>query len=356
MCRLLTLPCLSSIPDTHRQRRYFGQALSGTRRVSIGHRAMTSLEAAAELPDLTVLICTRDRPESLALTLDLLARQDLCLSRFEEVLVVDNSEAGTARSVVDDRSSILRVRSIQETRPGKWYALNAGLAASGLAPVIAVLDDDMSPGEDYCRRILEVCERWPDAGVFAASIYPIPPEGMELPAWVSRRGVIGWALSSIEYHGEGPAAPGHYLSGGHFWFRRAAAGGRVFPEFWAPEAHFTLGLVEDGVKAIVAEEPRCGHRVQPELLQLDVQRRRAVLTGSHLPKFRLDFPRTVPQARFAAQHPILWKLRCLGNLCRWAAVMATVPMRRGTNRVTTELIARVAIANNIACLRHRRAR
>ena len=112
-----------------------------------------------------------------------------------------------------------------------------------------------------------------------------------------------------------------------------------------------LGVIEDGARGVVGPEPQCGHRIQPDLLRLDVQKRRAWKLGYHLPRFRMGFPRTVPQAGLAVRHPILWKARCLANLLRWIAVAASAPLRSSGNRIPTGLLARIGIANNLECQR-----
>jgi len=305
--------------------------------------------ATAEPADLTVMISTQDRPDSLKETLQLLARNDIDRDQLD-VLVIDNASEPTARAVAESMSADLSVRYLHEPTAGKCHALNRGLEAECLAPIIAVLDDDMSPGPEWCRSVLDLCDRWPGAGVFAAGSYVIWPENVEIPEWVRPGAVSCWALSVVRYAEERITAPGEFMSGNHFWFRRDVVGSRRFPDLWA-EAHFILGLIDDGTKGVVAPEPRCGHRIQPNLLRLDVQRERATKFGRHLARFRLEFPRTVPQAKMAADHPLLWKTRCLANLGRWLLVAASAPLRRSGNRIPTALVARVGIANNLECLR-----
>lgn len=313
---------------------------------------MTIDSSTAERCDLTVMICTLDRPDSLQQTLKLLAGNDFDLARLD-VLVIDNSEKCTAREAVRAMSEVLTVRYLHQPTSGKCHALNLGLEAENLAPIIAVLDDDMSPGTDWCRKLLEFSDRWRDTGVFAASSYVIWPDGADIPEWARRPAVACWAMSVVSYSAERYTRPGEFMSGNYFWFRRDAVGARRMPDLWA-EAHFVLGLMEDGSKGAVGPEPRCGHRIQPNLLRLDVQKRRAWQFGSHLPRFRMGFPRTVPQARLAAQHPFLWKIRCLANLMRWLLVAVSAPLRSSGNRIPTSLVARVGIANNLQCLRNGR--
>ncbi len=299
--------------------------------------------------ELCVLICTQNRPDSLLQTLELLAANDIDRSRFE-VIVVDNALEPTAKQVTESMAERLTVRYLHEPVAGKSHALNLGLEADCYAPIIAVLDDDMSPGPEWCRGVLGLCDRWPNAGVFAASSYVIWPQNEFIPDWIRSHRLSGIFLSVIEYGKERLTSPGEFMSGNYFWFRRSVVGSRRFPDFWTSQAHFVLGLIDDGTNGVVAPEPRCGHRIQTHLLRLDVQRERAALFGREVSKFILAFPRTVPQARLAANHPILWKLRCLIALTRSVLMAASVPFRKSANRIPIALIARVGIANHLTSL------
>lgn len=310
---------------------------------------MASKHSTHEQSELCVLISTQNRPDSLLQTLRLLAASDIDRCRFE-VIVIDNAVEPTAKQVTESMEEQLSVRYLHEPNRGKCHALNRGLAEDCVAPVIAVLDDDMSPGPEWCRRVLEVSDRWPNAGVFAGSSYVIWPENEHVPDWIRSRLISGVALSVVAYGKERTTAPGEFMSGNHFWFRRKVVGSRRFIDHWLSDAHFVLGLIEDGTTGVVAPEPSCGHRIQANLLRLDVQRERATNFGRQVSRFLLAFPRTVPQAKMAANHPVLWKVRCLVALTRWLLVAASVPLRRPVNRIPNALLARIGIANHLTCL------
>ncbi len=119
----------------------------------------------ADSADLTVVICTQDRPDSLKQTLQWLAQNNIDHMRLD-VLVIDNATEPTAREATDAMSAELSVRYLHEPRAGKRHALNRELEANHLAPIIAVIDDDMSPGSEWSREILDVAahESRPMAG------------------------------------------------------------------------------------------------------------------------------------------------------------------------------------------------
>lgn len=97
---------------------------------------------------LTVVIPTRDRPESLSRTLASLARQS---DPGFEVLVVDNSlDGAVARTLVDFNG--LRMRCCHEPAPGASRARNRGLAEVR-SELVAWIDDDEVADPDWIAWI-----------------------------------------------------------------------------------------------------------------------------------------------------------------------------------------------------------
>ncbi len=90
----------------------------------------------AALPPISVVVCTRDRAESLAHCLASLAALDY--PRFE-VIVVDNASRGAATRRV---ASAAGVQYVREERPGLDWARNRGIREARHA-IIAFTDDDV---------------------------------------------------------------------------------------------------------------------------------------------------------------------------------------------------------------------
>jgi glycosyltransferase involved in cell wall biosynthesis len=98
-------------------------------------------------PNLSVIICTRDRPESLARCLVSLATQH---SPPGEIIVVDNSLGRTAEAVA---SRFAGTRYVHEPRPGLSVARNVGVKVSSGA-LIAFTDDDVEPLPSWTAEIV----------------------------------------------------------------------------------------------------------------------------------------------------------------------------------------------------------
>jgi GT2 family glycosyltransferase len=97
---------------------------------------------------LSVIVCTRDRPDDLRRCLASLVPT---LPAGSELIVVDNApETGTARRVVEGFPA---VRRVPEARPGLSAARNAGIAAAR-GEILAFTDDDVEVHPLWARRIL----------------------------------------------------------------------------------------------------------------------------------------------------------------------------------------------------------
>lgn len=146
--------------------------------------------------EITVCICTHDRPAYVRDCLDGLARQTTDLF---EVLVVDSASSGDVPARLADLASAYGARLIRVDRPGVSAARNAG-ARAARAPVIAYIDDDAIPAPDWVASILRVRrESDPPPALIGGRI--LPRWEQPLPPWwpPSLRGV----LSIIEYEGQG---------------------------------------------------------------------------------------------------------------------------------------------------------
>jgi GT2 family glycosyltransferase len=107
-----------------------------------GVRATAALaDEPGELPPMTVVVCTRNRPDSVLVTLRRIAA--LRYPAFE-VVVVDNapSSDATKEAVARNLGDDLRFRYVREPRPGLSRARNRGLAEA-TADIVAFTDDDV---------------------------------------------------------------------------------------------------------------------------------------------------------------------------------------------------------------------
>jgi glucosyl-dolichyl phosphate glucuronosyltransferase len=98
-----------------------------------------------EAMNITVILCTYNRCQILVKALSSVALSLLPESVAWEVLVVDNNSRDRTRDVIADfcRRYPARFRYLFESRPGKSYALNSGIAEAQ-GDIVAFMDDDVT--------------------------------------------------------------------------------------------------------------------------------------------------------------------------------------------------------------------
>ncbi len=295
--------------------------------------------------DISVVICTKNRAESLRETLTNLADADQTGLRVE-VVVVNNGSGDATADMFGDFDGRLAVRYLFEPLQGSYgksHALNRALASSNLGNVIAVLDDDMSPHRDWFQGVAALCRRWPDKDLFTGRSYVVWPPAAP-PIYKQSGPLRTWMYSIIDCGNEDqPMGNGRWFSGNHFWFRsRCLQTGIHFGDIWLTEPKFMLDLVEMGYEAISGADAVAGHRIQEPLLQRSVIRERAAKVGRSNAEVRLQpYRRSVKHARFLHDHPILGRLFCCAKLLqsflRWLRAQAHwAPDRRFVATVIAE--------------------
>ena len=135
----------------------------------------------------SVLICTFNRARQLRETLSALQSMVPPADCAVEILVVDNNSTDNTTAVIGESATngAYPVVSLRETRQGKSFALNRGLAhAQG--DIIALTDDDVLPAPDWLHRIVEAFRPREVSFVFG-KVLPLwgavpPPELLTSPA------------------------------------------------------------------------------------------------------------------------------------------------------------------------------
>jgi len=104
--------------------------------------------------NVSIIICTADKPESLAATLDSLSKLELPVGMDVELIVVDNRPE-TARSTVDAADlKNMSVHYVQEAKRGLSNARNTGIANS-TGEILIFTDDDLRFPANWVQALIE---------------------------------------------------------------------------------------------------------------------------------------------------------------------------------------------------------
>jgi glycosyltransferase involved in cell wall biosynthesis len=129
-------------------------------------------------PELSVVLCTRDRIEVLQRSLGLLLEQS-CRARWQLVVVDNGSSDGTARWLGSISAvSGMSLEVLGEPRPGVCRAKNAGLAAAK-GDILAFIDDDCYVCGSYLDDVLDVFDS-PDVGYMGGRVLLHDPADMPI--------------------------------------------------------------------------------------------------------------------------------------------------------------------------------
>jgi glycosyltransferase involved in cell wall biosynthesis len=177
----------------------------------------------------SVLVCTYNRAKLLGETLDAMQAMTPPPDCAVEIVVVDNNSRDETPDVIAraSRTGPFPIVALTETRQGKSFALNAGLARSA-GDVVALTDDDVLPASDWLSRIVRAFRDQEIAFVFG-KVLPrwscLPP-----PQLLTPEAQRIWGPLAIVDYGDAPAAylpdnTGQRLPiGANLAFSRAALG------------------------------------------------------------------------------------------------------------------------------------
>jgi glucosyl-dolichyl phosphate glucuronosyltransferase len=163
--------------------------------------AVSTCENESKQMNITVILCTYNRCQSLAKTLTGLAAQAFA-DRIEwEVLVVDNNSRDRTREVVEDFSLRYpgRFRYLFEPHPGKCHALNAGIQEAR-GDVLAFTDDDVLIEPLWLRNLTAPLNNGEWAG---AGGRVLPEWSGPVPRWLLKNSrALQYTLALFDQGGE----------------------------------------------------------------------------------------------------------------------------------------------------------
>ena len=129
------------------------------------------MQASSSLPRISVVICTRDRADTIGAALDSVVAQDY--PEFD-VLVIDQSRGDeTERIVEQTRAGFPRLRCVRLTTPGLSRAYNTGVREA-TADLLAFTDDDVVAPATWLRSIATAFAAHPRVGLLYGQVLIAP--------------------------------------------------------------------------------------------------------------------------------------------------------------------------------------
>jgi len=165
--------------------------------------------ATPDVPTVSVVIPTRDRPDKVRLCLEALMRQRFPRQRFE-VIVVDDGSRDSLEPVVGPFRDRLRIRLIAQQNAGPARARNVG-AAHAAGAVLAFTDDDCEPDEGWVAAADATLRQHPNDVVGGCVVNALPRNPYSAASQLLVDYLYDYYVRSSERSG-GSAAPPFFTS------------------------------------------------------------------------------------------------------------------------------------------------
>lgn len=303
---------------------------------------------------ISVILCTRNRAESLRQTMDSLVAASKRVHSCE-FIIVDNGSCDRTRQVASTYQSRIQMRYLYEPRVGKCYALNCALKAGELREIIVFMDDDISVPENWLCTVLSICERYPQYDIFCGRSRVLWPTD-SIPEWAGSEKIQPWALSVVEGFDKDTPMEKEWWPAIPFWIRKRTLDPPIeFRNLWATEADFILELREREYQGIICSNAIAEHRIQPELLSKITLLRRAYRTGRSYAKVQLIHGKITSQGRHFKDHPHLFRIRAFAGLIKWSLIFfSTISIPLSNQSFPIALISMKRMASNQEKLTYRK--
>ncbi len=146
--------------------------------------------------DITVIICTYNRADSLRITLESARGIRLPAGVTWELLLVDNNSTDSTAEVCKSFAADLPLRYLRETQQGLSHARNLG-CREATGSVVAFTDDDVNITPEWLAELWSAAEAHPEADFFGGPIQPCWES--EPPQWIARHSADLLAGITIEF-------------------------------------------------------------------------------------------------------------------------------------------------------------
>lgn len=258
---------------------------------------------------ISVAICTRNRAQSLARTLESLTALRPLSDASWELLIIDNGSHDETPEVVQRFSDRLPIRRVFESEGGLSRARNRAIdEATG--EYIVWTDDDVLVDPDWLVAYAEAFRAYPDAAVFGGKI--LPRFDQPTPKWFSLAVPLLGALLAHRDFGDASIAlqsPGTIPYGANYGIRmREQRGFKYDPELGASPYHRRLGE-ETTVIASILDSGRKGVWIPRSIVYHCISTERQTI--AHV----IDYYRSVGATAAFAESP--YRCRLWLGVPRW---------------------------------------
>lgn len=235
--------------------------------------------------DISAIIATYKRHHMLEETL-----KSFCKLNTEgitwELIIVDNANDTATKSVASKYKSVLPVKFLVETTPGKNNALNRAIPLAK-GKIFVFTDDDVEPDVEWLQEIIKATNRWPKIRVFGGQVQPVFPLGVS--SRITNASFSSYVFAKYHPYRTEQVCVNTYPVGPNCWFRREIfdsgfrydtnIGPKGKGRISGSELEFFVRLSKAGEKIVYVPSALVFHRIQEYQTRLSYLVKRAYAGG-----------------------------------------------------------------------------
>jgi glucosyl-dolichyl phosphate glucuronosyltransferase len=223
--------------------------------------------------DISVIICTHNRCQSLKKVLNDLEHLVIPEGLKWEVVIVDNHSNDNTKNIINEfqKKDSIPLKYIFEERKGKSYALNTGLREAD-GEIMAFTDDDVQVHPQWLEQLIEIFKKFECLGIGGKII---PTWTSDKPQWLIEEGPYKLMTVIVKYDlGKEPCEIMTPPWGANMAFKRIAfdqygffrtdLGPNPVNLVRGEDSEFCMRLIRGGEKIIYAPEVIVYHPVEKE--------------------------------------------------------------------------------------------
>jgi len=257
--------------------------------------------------DISVVIPTFNRRDSVRRSLTALSAQTFPAGDFEVIVSIDGSEDGT-REMVSGFSSPYNLKYIWEQNSGKASACNRAIHAAN-GDLLVMIDDDMEPTPEFLRAHHESHLKNPGVGVIGAAPIVLDPD----PPLV-----VTYIADKFNAHLEKISQPGFKIRiwdfyGGNFSINKELISeiglfDESYKAYGFEDVELANRILKSGIKIIYSSDAKCIQHYDDDYKGVA---RKTINAGKNAIHLASTYPETFTELKLIEYNFTGWKWRAL---------------------------------------------
>jgi glycosyltransferase involved in cell wall biosynthesis len=270
--------------------------------------------------EISVIIPTYNRRESVRRSLTALSAQTFPAGDFEVIVSIDGSEDGTLE-MVSGFSSPYELRYVWEQNGGKASACNRAIRAAD-GDLLVMIDDDMEPTAELLRAHHESHLKNPRAGVVGAAPIILDPDFSPVETYIADK---------FNTHLEKISQPGFKIRiwdfyGGNFSIKKELISetgpfDESYKAYGFEDVEYANRILKSGIKIIYSSDAKCIQHYNDNYRGVA---RKTINSGKNAIHLVSSYPETFNELKLIEYNFTGWKWRSFRLMFIWLSILMPI--------------------------------